>query len=311
MFGKKIPKNSSCVGIDIGTNSIKAIELSRSGENCEIRKIAIKELPPEKTKGTLLETLKSIKQDMNLSAKDVYIALSGPAVTMRFINMPEMSQSDLKNSLRYEADKYIPYTIDEVVVDSHILEKAGQSKQMRVLLVAAKKDIINSRINLFKELGLAVKLIDVDAFSMFNNFEYVNKGLEKDKNIALLNMGHSFTNLLIFRDASPYFTRDIQIGAKDMIPPENVLSNLVNEIRLSFGYYENQYGSSIEKIFISGGLSCSPDTIKFLGENFDAKPETWDPFRNFSPDSTIASKVSDKDKPLFAVACGLALRNTD
>ncbi len=328
----------TCIGIDIGSYSVKVLEVVSEQEKYKLAKFAVKELPPGPSDEHLLNTIRAIANESNFLTKDVHISLSGPYVTVRFINMPQMSQQDLKNSLKYEADKYIPFSVDEVIIDSCILGEAQEKAQMRVLLAAAKKEIVNKRIDLFKHLGYNVKLIDVDSFAVFNAFLTSEKTLDKEKSIALINLGHRYTNVIVSKGHIPYFTRDIQIGgeqidkaisnkfnieevqaAKLKSEPQDkadevkeivkvVLNNLMDEIRLSFGYYENQYGRAIDQIYISGGLVGTAGLVHYFEENLGIVPQIWDSFRNFDLGEGLDKEKFDKIKSSLAVACGLVVR---
>lgn len=328
----------ACIGIDIGSYSVKVLEAVFEHEKYKLSKFAVREFPPGLPDEHLLNIIKAIANESNFLTRDVHCSLSGPNVTVRFINMPQMSQEDLRNSLKYEADKYIPFSIDEVIMDSCILGEAQEKAKMRVLLVAVKKEIVNKRLDLFRQLGYNVRLIDVDSFAIFNAFLTSEKNLDKEKSIALINLGHRYTNVIVSKGDIPYFTRDIQIGGEEIdkaisskfnieevqaaklkSEPQDkaeevkeivkaVLNNLMDEIRLSFGYYENQYGRAIDQIYISGGLVGTAGLIHYFEENLGIVPESWDPFRDFSLGGGLDKDKFDKIKSSLAVACGLVVR---
>lgn len=340
MKHKKDSKKSH-LGVDIGAHSIKILESTQESNKILISKFLVKEMPHAATDSPdlLYNSLKSASDEGGFSSREVRISLSGPDVTVRFINMPQMTEKDLKNSLKFEADKYIPFNIDEVIIDSHIIGRLSDEKgQMRVLLTAAKKDVINKRMEIFKKLDYEVTLIDLDDFSIYNAFIAAQKNVDNEKSIALMNVGHKFTNVFVYKGNEPYFTRDIQVGgceiykniAKQFNVSEeesyklmeeqgekeieiheivkSVFSNLVSEIRLSFGYYENQYGRSIEQIYISGGMIGFKGLIEYFEENLGTKPCLWDPTSNFIIGRNIEKDKFEKVKHLFAVASGLIVR---
>ncbi|MFH1790635.1 MAG: pilus assembly protein PilM, partial [Candidatus Omnitrophota bacterium] len=175
MFKLKLSKakKKPIAGIDIGTNSVKILESTPKGEEISLTKYGAKRLPAEANDETVAQTVKMLVSEIGITAKDIHIGLSGPGAVVRFISMPEMTRDDLKEALRFEVDKYIPFGVDEVSMDFAILGKvAGQSGQMRVLLAAAKKDLISKRIEMLGEIGLNVTLIDINAFAVFNSFCY-------------------------------------------------------------------------------------------------------------------------------------------
>jgi len=337
MFKRKKTGKKVCAGIDIGSYSIKVLEAVIEQDTRTITKFAINEIPPNSSSESLRNILKTTVGDAELTAKEVNTSLSGPNAIVRFINMPEMGQQELKNSLRYEAEKYIPFSIDDVNIDSSILGKTKNGKgHMGVLLAAAKKELVDRRMRLIAQLGLNVSLIDVDAFAVFNAFLVSEKDIDSNSSVAILNLGHRSTNVVISKGNMPYFTRDIQIGGEHIAknvakqtnidetkvfnadqenrtvdlkePIKNSLSKLGDEIRLSFGYYENQHGSSVEKVYLSGGFSNVKEIPEYFEHDFGIKPIQWDPLRAFTIAPTIDKAKIDAVKSSLAVACGLVVR---
>ncbi|MBN1353893.1 MAG: type IV pilus assembly protein PilM [Candidatus Omnitrophica bacterium] len=332
-------KKESHVGIDIGTRFIKALDVSSDGETQLLNAVHSAEIEPPCNASSIKYTLKSLLENFKPSTKNVTISLSAPSAMVRFINMPKMSIDDLRNSLKFEAEKYIPFSINDVLIDVVVLEEPSDGKgYMRVLLAAAKKDAVNSRIAMFEELGLTVSVIDIDFFACFNAF-YNSSGKEVDgKNVALLNIGHTQTNVVMSKGNQPYFTRDIQIGGRDMLqavskelqidnrqsetlvsdPKEksaevfeickSVLNNLADELRLSFGYYENQSGGNIHNIYLSGGAVTLHGIDDFMQESLGIKPVIWDPFAKFKMGQEVDAKLIESDRARFAICAGLALR---
>ncbi|MGB2705426.1 MAG: type IV pilus assembly protein PilM [Candidatus Omnitrophota bacterium] len=339
MKGKGPGKKEFHVGLDIGTRLIKALELSFENATPKLTKLHFVEITPPATLENTAKALAELLETFKPNTTEVNISLSAPSAIVRFINMPRMKEEDLRNSLRFEAEKYIPFNINEVFIDACILEEDAEEKnQMRVLLAAAKKDVVNSRIEMLKEAGLSVAVIDIDSFACFNAFCNCAGSPDESKSRALLNIGYTQTNVVIARGPEPFFTRDIQIAAIDMAksiskafgteekesdkfifePGEKeaqvldaarpVLSNLVDELRLSFGYYENQYGKGIDEIYVSGGAAKLPGILNYLEENFGTKPVIWNPFSKFEVSPEVDTKLPDAAGAQFGVSAGLALR---
>ncbi|MBL7155566.1 MAG: type IV pilus assembly protein PilM [Candidatus Omnitrophica bacterium] len=332
-------KKISRVGLDIGTRCIKIVEISSEASREKLVKFdsAEIEFPPTQTKAG--KTLKALLERFRPSTKDINISLSAPSAIVRFIEMPKMKAEDLKNSLRFEAEKYIPFNINDVNIDALILESAtGGKSQMRVLLAAAKKQDINSRIDMLKEIGFFVPVIDIDSFACFNAFCNSFESLDESKSTALLNIGYTQTNVVISRGDKPFFTRDILIGGKDVgkaiskilqvdekesdtliFDPKDkilqvfeatkpVLSDLANELRLSFGYYENQYGKGLNEIYVSGGVTRLEGILNYFEESFGMKPILWNPFSRIEIGPDVDPKSLQTIQSQFAVSCGLAIR---
>lgn len=338
MKEKRIKKKETRIGLDIGTRLIKILEVSFESSTQRITKFHFAEINPPPTLENIAKTLRKLFEDFHPGTKDFNISLSAPSAIVRFITMPKMKEEDLKNSLRFEAEKYIPFNIDEIIIDATILESVAEEKnQMRVLLAAAKKDAVNSRIETLKALGLSVSIIDIDSFACFNAFCNSIDSLDESKSTALLNIGYTHTNVIISRGNKPYFTRDVRIGGSDIAkaiskelqveedqdqliynPGErasqvltiatSVLGTLIDELKLSFGYYENQYGKSINEIYMSGGVARLNGISGFLEENFAIKPMIWNPFSKFDIGPEVDTQLLELVRPQFAVCAGLAIR---
>lgn len=336
---KESKKNDICLGLDIGTRLVKGAEVSFEGDKQTLTKLRSVEIEfPPGEKNTLV-ALKTLRDDLHSSVKDVNISLSAPSAIVRFISLPKMKEEDLKSSLRFEADKYIPFNIKEVAIDAAILGFTNdEKKQMQVLFAAAKKKAVESRVSMLKDLGLSVSIVDIDSFACFNAFLNSSGNPDPSKSAALLNVGYTQTNLLIMQGDKPFFTRDIQIAGRDVaqaissrlgieealsdkfiFDPKDkaeqvsdaagpVLHNLIDEIRLSFGYYENQYGRSIEAIYLSGGLAGLGGIFKLFEENFEIKTMPWNPFAKFEIGPELKPESLESKRAQFAVSCGLAIR---
>lgn len=339
MRNKGKRKKEIHVGIDIGTRLIKTLEVSQEATINRLTKFQLTEISSPYSEESIASALKTAFEKLGTSTKEVNISLSAPSAIVRFVDMPKMKPDDLKTSLKFEAEKYIPFNINEVIIDASILENASDEKtQMRVLLAAAKKDYVDSRLAMLKGLGLTVSLIDIDSFACYNAFCNSSQSPDGSKSTALLNIGYAQTNVIIARGSNPFFTRDIQIGGRDMAkaiaqnleiaeekadkliydPKDQilrveeavkpVLGSLADELRLSFGYYENQNGKSVDEIFISGGIARMPGILNLLEGDLGAKPALWDPFAKFEINQELDMKRLESVRSQFAVCAGLAIR---
>ena len=155
-------KKKSVVGLDIGTNEIKAVELTDCGDSIKITGFGHCRI---QSGDDVAAKVNAMLHDAGIKSRRVVTAVSGRSVIVRYITLPLMSDDELKGALRYEADKYIPFEIDEVTIDGQKLEEldtpSGAEQEMRVLLCAVKKDLIQDHINLIQETGLTPVAIDV------------------------------------------------------------------------------------------------------------------------------------------------------
>ncbi|MBM4387632.1 MAG: type IV pilus assembly protein PilM, partial [Deltaproteobacteria bacterium] len=211
-------KKSNLVGLDIGSNSVKIIRLRESAGGISLLNFDVAILPRETVvDGTimnftlLVDKIKELVRVNNLKNQDCILAVSGNSVIIKKISLPEMSTEELEDSIQWEAEQYIPFDIKDVNVDFQILNPRAGHGQMDVLLVAAKKDIINDYVSISIEAGLNPSVVDVATFSVQNMFE-LNYGFPSGETIALINSGASHININVIANGVTSFTRDISMG---------------------------------------------------------------------------------------------------
>lgn len=209
------------VGIDIGTHSIKLVELKGTPARWSLAKYAIseissgstEELSPEERKTVVTSALRSILSRARISTKKVATSVSGNAVIVRYVKFPRMSPSDLGKTILFEAEPYIPFDIREVNISTHILGDVmedGQPK-METVLVGAKKELLQERMEIIEDAGLKPLIIDVDAFALENAYE-ITRDKERIETVMLLNLGATASNINILENGVSKIVRDIFIA---------------------------------------------------------------------------------------------------
>jgi type IV pilus assembly protein PilM len=331
-------KPKSRVGLDLGNSSVKILEIENIGDKPILTRIGLKTIA-DPSKETLVESVKSLVGELKLSTKEISMSVSGPSTIVRFVSMPKMREDELESAIKFEAEKYIPFAIDDCIVDYQVLNKDDKENKLDTLLVAVKKEIVLDKIFIAEESGLSVSIVDVDTFALANSFLINFNKYDANKTVALLNIGANFTNVSIVCAGVLCFSRDVAIGGSDFnlaiskglnmdpkaaenikIAPgdkmqdminctKNVINNLVDEMRLSFSYYENQSGRGVEEIYISGGGSALAGLEDSLHEAFESKPFLWDPLQFLDVSKVSQNEVFiNKMNRSFAVAAGLAIR---
>lgn len=336
---KKIrAKTKNKVGLDIGSYSVKILEVSASGDKNSLVCLGLKK-HPSLAHEVVVETIKSLAEEIKVDTKDANISVSGPSVIVRFVSMPKMREDELKSAIKFEAEKYIPFAISDCIVDYQVLKKNDKEGKLDMLLVAVKKELVMERIAIAEEGGFNVGLVDVDTFAVANSFLKNFGQQDAGKTTALLNIGSTMTNVSIVRDGILYFSRDVAIGGADFnsaiskslnidsamaesrkISPgdrlqdivnctKSTVNNLIDEMRSSFSYYENQSGIDIDEIYISGGGSLLAGLETAFHEAFESKPFLWQPLK-FLDTSRISlnADLASNSSGVFAVAAGLAVR---
>ncbi len=328
-------KEKFSAGLDIGAHSIKLVILKSQKDGAELCGFNI-----EPAELDVVPILKKLTEANNV--KTVNISVSGSGTLIRYISFPKMEEAELKQALKFEAQKHIPFSINEVDIDACVLKDNLPDNKMLILLAAVKKEFISQRMKVMEEAGLKLNIIDVDAAALVNafNFNYPEYNSEADhKAIALLNIGATVSNLTIVEDGVPRLSRDIYIAGNSCTQkladylgidfkvaenfklkelknnPENsskvieaIITSLANESRISFDYFESQGAASVAKIFLSGGGSQLFSLKESLAGLLGIDAEYWDPFKKFTVPASLKGQKTELACSQLAVAVGLALR---
>jgi type IV pilus assembly protein PilM len=206
------------LGVDLGSKTIKLLELKCSGSKISVSNYAeydigsqgVDEKSPEERKQAYSTALKNLVFSRKFSTKNAIISVSGSSVIVRFVKFPKMSATDLEKTLEFEAEPHIPFDISDVYMDTQIIgdvEDEGQAK-METVLVASKKDTVQEKIEIVEQAGLHPMIIDVDAFALENAYEYVHRE-SIEKMVMLVNIGAAVTNISIVENGVSKVVRDL------------------------------------------------------------------------------------------------------
>jgi type IV pilus assembly protein PilM len=348
MFGK----SKSVVGLDIGSSAVKAVELKAAGKGFRVAAYGEEPIPADAIvdgaiidAGAVAEAIRQVfERHKAFKGKDVCASLSGNAVIVKKIALPVMTESELDESIYWEAEQYIPFDIQDVNLDYQILDPGtgpDSRGSMEVLLVAAKKEKIGDYTGVIAQAGRTPVIVDVDAFALQNAFD-MNYGLDPGQVVVLLNAGASAININILQGEQSMFTRDISIGGnayteavqkeldlphesaeqlKKGIPVDGasfeeaqpvlraVTENVLLEVQKTFDFFKATASSDrIDRIMLSGGASRVDGFREMLHERFGAPVEEFDPFRAIVWDPKKLGRESVEHASTAAVAVGLALR---
>jgi type IV pilus assembly protein PilM len=211
-------EGKNLVGVDIGTSSIKVVQMKESRRGVGLLRFGYAPLGPQTIvdgqvmdASVVTETLMRVFHDAKIKQKEVAISVSGQSVIIRKITVPMMTQAELDEQIHWEAEQHIPFDIKDVQVDYQVLRKRPETSQMDLLLVAAKRDQINDYAQLARDAKLRPVVCDIDAFTVQNVFEF-SRGLPPDQTVGLINVGASLCSLNIIANGVSAFTREIANG---------------------------------------------------------------------------------------------------
>jgi type IV pilus assembly protein PilM len=341
LFGRR----KTSIGLDIGSGFVKVVEMDHAGDQPEVRRVAMRPLLPDTIVegeimdyGVVSDTVRNLFADLGLAGRDVITGVGGHDVIIKPIEMDRMKEADARNVIRWEAEQHVPFDINSVELDFELLDEAGQGLRMPVLLVAAKRELVDNKLSLLVDAGLNPVVIDVNAFALHNAFEHNHPEAMRGI-VALVNIGHEVTNVNILEDGVPLLTRDIPFGsrriredlqrergltaeqAEDVVQGREARDDLggfveasADEVavgieRAAAFLMTRQSGEGLGRIYVSGGGARIPGMSEALGRRMAVETHVVNPFERVpvQPDAAMAVNL-DEVASMFVLPLGLALR---
>jgi len=344
-------KSKLAVGLDIGSSGVKLVQLKERKGGYALQAFGTAPLPPEAivdgalmNSAAIVSAIQELVAQQKVKTREVAIGVRGHSVIIKKISLPRMTQEELDESIQWEAEQYIPFDVKDVNIDTQILTPEGDAAgQMDVLLVAAKKDMINDYTSVCAEAGLTATVVDVDAFAVQNAYE-ANYEAGTDT-VVLINVGAAVANINILAKGNTTFTRDITMGGNafteeiqkqlnisydeaealkvggqgetDAVVPQEVerviqgvAEQMAGEIQRSLDFYAATAADSrIARVYLSGGTARIPALFKVIEARAGVPVEILNPFKNIEVDNRrFDPAVILAAAPSVAVGVGLALR---
>jgi len=347
---KKINKNEKLItGIDIGSYAIKVCQLKRAGDTFKIESLGAAALPAGAVEDGILQeplevskVLSALLKNLKIKNAKIGISISGHSVIVKKINLELMQDDELSNYIRSEAEQYIPFDIDDVYIDFQKLPpRKDQADRCDVMLVAAKKEVVNDYLEMLSGLKLNTVLVDVDGFALENIWETVSNRTE---NVALVDIGASKMNINIIAGGVSVLARDVAAGSEQLtdkimstlgveytdaesiklgLAPsgeqqqqvENIFNKVctqwVLEIKKAIDlYHANNPDRPLQSIALSGGGSKVNGFAEYLINETGLEVIAFNPFDTMSYDNKrLDSQYVAKIAPEMAIAAGLAIRS--
>lgn len=353
MTPNMLHRNKQVVALDIGSSAIKMIELglSRKG-NYELVSLATESLSPDCivdgviiSKLPVTDAIARLFRQHNVKNRRIATSIAGSSVIVKKIALPIQSEQELAESIRWEAEQYIPFDIADVNLDYQILGERTTAGCLDVLLVAVKKEKITDHTSVITMAGKTPVVVDVDAFALQNAYE-VNYKPTSGSTVALLDIGASTMTISIVSGTEFLFTRDVGTGGRqftDFIQREfdlnydqaqalkhgeavdgidaadvrhvieSVTEILCLEIQKTFDFFKSTTTvERINRMLVSGGAAHTPGLLEALARKFEIPAETFDSFKNISFDARkFSPALISSLSPSMAIAVGLALRSAE
>jgi type IV pilus assembly protein PilM len=342
LFGR----SKTSVGLDIGSGLIKVAVIDHSKKEPELVRVAVVPLLADAIvegevmdPGIVAEAIQSALTAAGVKGKNVVTAVGGRDVIIKKIQIERVKEAQARELMRWEAEQHVPFDMESVELDFQILDPDADGVEMSVLLVAAKRELIEAKMRILTDAGIDGGMVDVDAFALHNAFE-LNHPSAMQGIVALVNMGHEVTNINILDEGIPILTRDIALGTRrfredlqrergvsadeaqrllqgyDRSPHlDAVLEGRGEEVAVgieraaAFLASSSRNGGQVRAVYTCGGGSRIPGLTNVLADRLRLSVQQANPLANLRiRDGAMDSLVTDEVAPLLMLPIGLALR---
>lgn len=295
-------RKKTLVGLDLGHHTMKAVMMERGGTGWKLTKVVSLPTPPDAIReGVVVDqeavagAIRQLMKKSHIGATSAIISVAGASVVVRTVRIPKMPEATLRKSIKFEAGRYVPTSVEDSLIEFEILGPADDN-QMDVLIVAAPKDIVESRVSACKLAGLEVEVVDIEPFAAFRALVEADPHFELENlTIAVIDIGAYTTNVSVISKGVFSMTRSInqggamltkelisyfdlspedaesgksQLDLRDLLdetkplenPPLRVIQphvdELIREIRRSLNYYQSQQTEGGQPNPVTSVLVC-------------------------------------------------------
>jgi type IV pilus assembly protein PilM len=343
LFGRK----RTTVGLDIGSGLIKLVAISHGSGEPVLTKVALTTVVDDAiVEGEVMDTgivadaIRGLMQSAGIKSKQVVIAVGGRDVIIKKIAMERVKEAEARQLIRWEAEQHVPFDMENVELDFQILDPEGEGLQMNVLLVAAKRELVENKMALLTQAGLQPSIIDVDAFALHNAFQ-LNHPDAMHGVVGLVNLGHETTNINIMEDGVPVLTRDLPLGTRrfredlqrerglsaeeadrllqgfersEVLEPflETRGEELAVGIERAAAFLQSASRSAggVGRLYTTGGGSRIPGLNRVLADRLRLPVQQANPIERLQVAEDVLSTLNpDEVGPLLMLPIGLALRS--
>jgi type IV pilus assembly protein PilM len=343
-------RGKATLGLDVGSGFVKGVLVDRSGPEPVLTSIGYLPLVADAiVEGEIMDpaqvvdTVRAVVESMGVKAKHVVTAVGGRDVIVKKIRMDRMGSDAAREVIRWEAEQYVPFDMEGVQLDFQILDEEAEGLQMDVLLVAAKRELVDQKVMLLQDAGLPPAVVDVDAFALFNAFEYNYPDVARRGSVALVNVGHELSTIVVAHEGVPLVTRDVPVGTRHLREDlrrrhglggeeadavisgtspradefRAVLQDRSEELAMgleramAFLSVDDAMSRGLGAVYLCGGGVRVPRLGEAIGNRLHTRVETANPLQRLqvSPEA-MATFPAEELAPMLMLAVGLALRPT-
>lgn len=354
MLGLFNKKANTLLGIDISSTSVKLLELSRSGSRYRVEAYAVEPLPANAVVEKNIAELEGVGQALSrvlakakTSVKTASVAVAGSAVITKTIEMEAgLSDDELENQLKIEADQYIPYPLEEVAIDFEVQGPSPRnSERVEVLLAACRKENVEVREAALALAGLTAKVVDVEAYALERAYGLLGDRLgggQDELTVAVVDIGATMTTLSVLHNGRTIYTREQLFGGKQLTEeiqrryglsveeaglakkqgglPDDYDTEVLQPFKeavvqqvsrsLQFFFAAGQF-NDVDYILLAGGTASIPDLDRLIQQKIGTQTLVANPFADMALSSKVNAGALASDAPALMIACGLAMRSFD
>jgi type IV pilus assembly protein PilM len=348
------PKHHSILGIDISSSAVKILGISGSKDDLCVEGYGYELLPSGALDNNIIKDvdavascIKNVITKAKLTSKKVALAVPDSAVISKVVQMNDgLTDQEMEELVVIEADKYIPYPIDEINLDFEIQgHSAKNSALLDILIVASRAENVNSRVEAITRAGLEAKVVDVESYAVERAAQLLAKDLPaggQDKIVPIIDIGANYTHLFVLNNMKLIFSREEKFGGMQLIEaiadrynmtiaqaiaakkekqlPNDYLSEVLEPFKemvllqakrsLQFFYSTSQHGF-VDHILLAGGIARQPGLANLIQEQLNAPTTVANPLAFMSFSKHVNGEAMNLDAPSLLVACGLALRSLE
>jgi len=351
LFSKKA---NTLLGIDISSTSVKLLELSRSGSRYKVEAYAVEPLPANAVVEKNIAELEGVGQALSrvlakakTNVRSVSVAVAGSAVITKTVEMEAgLSDDELENQLKLEADQYIPYPLEEVAIDFEVQGISPRNPdRVEVLLAACRKENVEVREAALALAGLTAKVVDVEAYALERAYDLLAEQLgggHEELTVAVVDIGATMTTLSVLHNGRTIYTREQLFGGRQLTEeiqrryglsvdeaglakkqgglPDDYESEVLQPFKdalvqqvsrsLQFFFAAGQY-NDVDYILLAGGTASIPDLDRLIQQKIGTQTLVANPFADMALSGKVNAGALASDAPALMIACGLAMRSFD
>lgn len=349
-----VKKRPPVLGVDISASSVKVLELSQSGEHFRVERYAVEPMPQNAMVEHSITEVDQVAQAIARAVKrsgtrlkHVALAVAGSHVISKIVGMPAgLNDRDMQTQIEMEADRHIPYPLDEVNMDFEVLGTASEDAELvNVLLAACRKEIVDDYAAVADGAGLTPTVIDIETYAMENAYGLIARnmaGAGMEKTVAILDIGATTTTINVMHNCRSVYTRDHTFGGRQLTEeiqrryglsyeeaglakkqgglPDNYQTDVLRPFMealcqeatraLQFFYSSSPF-NSVDQVLLAGGCAQIAGIDELVAARVGVAAAVANPFSSMSLAARVKPQMLSADAPSLMISCGLALRGFD